>query len=153
MSRLDINIDRHHSHAIEKVNLNTLNELAPHGQKIRSLQTTARALSVDNHGLLSRRTLLRLLSQARTDNLFSSQHEDGTLKGKLSTNGLGSWLPNLPHRHWVLSLASCSSSHPCLVLKLIIGTTSSVQVYTLGITPSKRHPRGYGSGCGKSFRI
>lgn len=82
MSRLDINIDRHHSHAIANVNLNTLSESASHDRNTRSLQATARALSVDNHGILSRRNLLRLLNQARSDNLFSSQHEDGTRQGE-----------------------------------------------------------------------
>ncbi|KUL88145.1 hypothetical protein ZTR_04167 [Talaromyces verruculosus] len=76
VSHLDINIDRHHSHAIANVNLNTLSGSASHDRNTSSLQATARALSVDNHGILSRRNLLRLLNQARSDNLFSSQRED-----------------------------------------------------------------------------
>ena len=84
MSRLDINIDRHHSHAIANANanVNTLSESTSHDRNTRGLQATVRALSVDNHGVLSRRNLLRLLNQAFSDNLFSFQHQEGTLKGE-----------------------------------------------------------------------
>lgn len=84
MSRLDINIDRHHSHAIANANanVNTLSESTSHDRNTRGLQAIVRALSVDNHGVLSRRNLLRLLNQARSDNLFSFQHQEGTLKGE-----------------------------------------------------------------------
>ncbi|KAF5007850.1 hypothetical protein F66182_15695, partial [Fusarium sp. NRRL 66182] len=84
VSRLDINIDRHHSHAIANANanVNTLSESTSHDRNTRGLQATVRALSVDNHGVLSRRNLLRLLNQAFSDNLFSFQHQEGTLKGE-----------------------------------------------------------------------
>ncbi|EED18389.1 conserved hypothetical protein [Talaromyces stipitatus ATCC 10500] len=82
VSRLDINIDRYHSRATEHVNANNLKESASPIHNVRSLQATVRALSVDNHGLLSRRNLLRLLNQARRDNLFSFQADSDAFKGE-----------------------------------------------------------------------
>lgn len=79
---MDIDIDRHHSPNIASVHLNTLNESASNSRNSRNLQATARALSVDNHGILPRHKLMRLLNQARSDSLFLSQYEDSGLGGE-----------------------------------------------------------------------